>query len=113
MPRRCVGAQVGEPHVGRGTDRQPAAVGADLQAVRRLVGKDRDVVGVAQAVTAHLPEAWVLGYDLYPLDTMAAKKQFVPEAIDKQMLIFFEHDPEIATGYFQEENGKWRVRLEP
>ena len=61
---------------------------------------------------AHVPDVWVMGYDLYPLDTMAAKKQFVPEAIDKQMLVFFEHDPVIAAGYLQEEGGKRRVRLE-
>jgi len=76
-------------------------------------GKTAAFVADLIPTAAHVPDVWVMGYDLYPLDTMAAKKQFVPEAIDKQMLIFFEHDPEIATGYFQEENGKWRVRLEP
>ena len=27
--------------------------------------------------TAHLPDAWMMGYDLYPMDTLAAKQQFV------------------------------------
>ncbi len=27
--------------------------------------------------TAHLPNAWVMGYDLYPLDTLAAKQAFL------------------------------------
>ena len=32
--------------------------------------------------TAHLPDAWIMGYDLYPMDTLAAKKAFVPDAVD-------------------------------
>jgi methylmalonyl-CoA epimerase len=59
--------------------------------------------------TAHLPNAWVMGYDLYPLDTLAVKHAFVQEAIDRDMLVFFEHDPSIAAGYIREENGKRRV----
>jgi methylmalonyl-CoA epimerase len=60
--------------------------------------------------TAHLPNAWVMGYDLYPLDTLAAKRAFVQEAIDRDMLVFFEHDPAIAAGYLRDENGKrWVV----
>jgi methylmalonyl-CoA epimerase len=60
--------------------------------------------------TAHLPNAWVMGYDLYPLDTLAVKRAFVQEATDREMLVFFEHDPSIAAGYIREENGKrWVV----
>jgi methylmalonyl-CoA epimerase len=59
--------------------------------------------------TAHLPNAWVMGYDLYPLDTLAVKHAFVREAIDRDMLVFFEHDPSVAAGYIREENGKRRV----
>jgi methylmalonyl-CoA epimerase len=55
---------------------------------------------------AHLPNAWVMGYDLYPVDTLATKRAFVKEATDRDMLIFFEHDPSITAGYIREENGK-------
>jgi methylmalonyl-CoA epimerase len=75
-------------------------------------GKTAAFVADLIPTAAHVPDVWVMGYDLYPLDTMAAKKQFMPEAIDKQMLVFFEHDPVIAAGYLQEEDGKRRVRLE-
>jgi len=40
------------------------------------------------------------------MDTLAAKQQFVKEAIDKQTLVFFEHDPAIAAGYIREQDGK-------
>jgi methylmalonyl-CoA epimerase len=58
---------------------------------------------------AHLPDPWIMGYDLFPLDTLAAKKAFVKEALDRKMLIFFEHDPAIVAGYLTNDNGKRRV----
>ena len=42
-----------------------------------------------------------MGFDLYPMDTLAAKKQFVKEAIEQQTLVFFEHDPAVAAGYIR------------
>jgi len=58
---------------------------------------------------AHLPDPWIMGYDLFPLDTLAAKSTFVKEAIAQRMLIFFEHDPAMAAGYIESEDGKRRV----
>jgi glyoxylase-like metal-dependent hydrolase (beta-lactamase superfamily II) len=60
---------------------------------------------------AHVDEPWIMGYDLYPMDTLAFKRGFVREAIAGQYLIFFEHDPDIAAGYIREEGG--RKRIEP
>jgi glyoxylase-like metal-dependent hydrolase (beta-lactamase superfamily II) len=59
--------------------------------------------------TAHLDDPWIMGYDLYPMDTLAFKRQFVRDAIEREYLIFFEHDPEVAAGYIREENGRRRV----
>ena len=56
--------------------------------------------------TAHLLDAWIMGYDLYPVDTLMAKKRFVKEAMEKETLVFFEHDPAVAAGYITESNGK-------
>ena len=55
---------------------------------------------------AHIDEAWIMGYDLYPMETLAFKRSFVREAIDREYLIFFEHDPKIAAGYIREKDGK-------
>jgi glyoxylase-like metal-dependent hydrolase (beta-lactamase superfamily II) len=55
---------------------------------------------------AHLPEAWIMGYDLYPLDTLAFKRAFLREAVDGEYLIFFEHDPAIACGTIRTQDGK-------
>jgi methylmalonyl-CoA epimerase len=59
--------------------------------------------------TAHLSPPWIMGYDLYPMDTLAAKKAFLDEAVEKSMLVFFEHDPVVAAGYIREEHGKRRL----
>jgi methylmalonyl-CoA epimerase len=56
--------------------------------------------------TAHLQDPWVMGYDLFPMDTLAFKKRFIREAIEREYLIFFEHDPKVAAGYIRETNGK-------
>jgi glyoxylase-like metal-dependent hydrolase (beta-lactamase superfamily II) len=58
---------------------------------------------------AHIDEAWIMGYDLYPMDTLQFKRTFLREAIDREYLIFFEHDPDIAAGYIREVDGRRRV----
>ena len=57
-------------------------------------------------MTAHLGTPWIMGYDLYPMDTLAAKKAFFTDVAEKQALVFFEHDPEIAAAYIREDKGK-------
>jgi glyoxylase-like metal-dependent hydrolase (beta-lactamase superfamily II) len=56
--------------------------------------------------TAHIDDAWIMGYDLYPMETLDFKRRFIREAIDREYLIFFEHDPEVAAGYIRERNGR-------
>lgn len=57
----------------------------------------------------HVPDPWVMGYDLYPMETLAFKRTFSREAIDGEYVIFFEHDPSLAAGILRESNGKRRV----
>lgn len=56
--------------------------------------------------TAHVDEPWIMGYDLYPMDTFMYKKQFVREAIDREFLVFFEHDPKIAAGIIRQQGNR-------
>ena len=60
--------------------------------------------------TAHLPSSWIMGYDLYPMDTLIAKQALTRDALDRQTLIFFEHDPAVAVGLMTEQDGAlaWR-----
>jgi len=68
----------------------------------------RTAVFVADLIptAAHLENAWVMGYDLFPMDTLAFKRQFIRAAIDREYLIFFEHDPLISAGYIREKDGR-------
>ena len=56
--------------------------------------------------TAHIDEPWIMGYDLYPMETLAFKRAFIREAIDREYLILFEHDPVVSAGYIREKAGK-------
>jgi len=56
--------------------------------------------------TVHIPDPWVMGYDLYPMDTLAFKRAFAREAVEREYLLFFEHEPAMAAGYLREKDGK-------
>lgn len=60
---------------------------------------------------AHLPDTWIMGYDLYPMDTLAAKKAFSDEATARETLVFLEHDPAVAAAFISGPRGKRTLRL--
>lgn len=45
---------------------------------------------------AHLPAAWIMGYDLEPLVTLATKKRILTRAAREHWQLIFEHDPAVA-----------------
>jgi methylmalonyl-CoA epimerase len=59
---------------------------------------------------AHLPDAWIMGFDLHPVDTLAAKQRFVEEAVAAKTLVFFEHDPRVTAAYIIEQDGKRSIQ---
>ncbi|MDP2053250.1 MAG: methylmalonyl-CoA epimerase [Acidobacteriota bacterium] len=59
--------------------------------------------------TAHIPDPWIMGYDLHPMDTLTFKRAFAKEAVEKEYLLFFEHEPSLAAGYLREKDGKRSV----
>jgi len=69
-------------------------------------GKTAVFVADLLPTAAHLPEVWIMGYDLFPIDTLNFKREFLREAVEREYLILFEHDPDIAAGYIREKNGK-------
>jgi glyoxylase-like metal-dependent hydrolase (beta-lactamase superfamily II) len=58
---------------------------------------------------AHVPFAWIMGYDLYPVETLEAKKKLLPRAADERWLCLFYHDPDEPLGRLIEEAGKFRA----
>jgi methylmalonyl-CoA epimerase len=69
-------------------------------------GRAAAFVADMMPTTAHASDAWGMGCDLYPMDMLAAKQEFAKQAVAKDTLVFFEHDPAVAAGYLREENGK-------
>jgi glyoxylase-like metal-dependent hydrolase (beta-lactamase superfamily II) len=73
-----------------------------------IESRGRSAVFVADMfpTSVHMPDAWIMGYDLYPMDTLAFKRTFSREAIEREHVIFFEHDPSLAAGILRERDGK-------
>jgi glyoxylase-like metal-dependent hydrolase (beta-lactamase superfamily II) len=42
---------------------------------------------------AHLPVNYVMAYDIKPLESMRDRQSFLDEAVAKNYILFFEHDP--------------------
>ena len=77
----------------------------------RLERDGRTLFGFADLVPtrAHVPYAWVMGYDLYPVETVQAKKKLLPQAAREKWTCLFYHDPEQALGTIVEDGEKLRV----
>jgi glyoxylase-like metal-dependent hydrolase (beta-lactamase superfamily II) len=55
--------------------------------------------------TAHLPLAWIMGYDLYPVTTLESKKKWFPELVKEGWLALFCHDTKTQAAYLRERSG--------
>lgn len=55
---------------------------------------------------SHLSYPYIMGYDLFPLETLKAKKQLLQRAIEENWLLIFEHDPKVKMGYVKMQLGK-------
>ncbi len=60
--------------------------------------------------TAHLDYPYIMGYDLFPLDTLAAKMTWIPRALEEGMVCVWEHDPTIPVGRIGQEGKRIVVR---
>ncbi|MDE3110895.1 MAG: MBL fold metallo-hydrolase, partial [Acidobacteriota bacterium] len=81
---------------------------ADMQCVK-LTGGGQTAFFFADLVptTAHLPLAWIMGYDLYPVTTLENKKRWIPQVAREGWLALFAHDPLVPAAHLRERGGKW------
>jgi glyoxylase-like metal-dependent hydrolase (beta-lactamase superfamily II) len=56
----------------------------------------------------HLRPAWIMGYDLYPTETLEFKKRILPKALEENWICHFYHDPEMPLCRLTEIDGKIR-----
>jgi glyoxylase-like metal-dependent hydrolase (beta-lactamase superfamily II) len=54
----------------------------------------------------HLALPWIMGYDLYPTETLEFKKRILPQALRENWICLFYHDFETPLCRLTEENGK-------
>ena len=58
---------------------------------------------------SHLKTPYVMGYDLYPKQTMKVKPKVLNQALEEKWLLIFEHSARISAGYLNEDKGKFFV----
>ena len=64
---------------------------------------------------AHLEYAWVMGYDLYPVEVLERKRELLAAAAREGWVLALYHDPTHAFGRVSIETarGRERVTFEP
>ena len=62
----------------------------------RLDRNGQTLFGFADLVPmrAHVPFAWIMGYDLFPVETLEVKKKLLPQAAREGWACLFYHDPD-------------------
>ena len=77
----------------------------------RLQQNGQTMFGFADLVPmrAHVPFAWVMGYDLYPVETVEAKKRLLPQAAREDWMCLFYHEPEQPLCRIVHENEKFKT----
>lgn len=72
-------------------------------------GKKLCFVADLLATHVHVPLAWVMGYDMYPAETLLEKEAFLKRSVKEDFHLYLEHDfykEVIKLGY---EDGKYSV----
>jgi len=85
---------------------------ADIQAVL-LTGGGKTVAFVADLLPTrhHIPLAWIMAYDLYPMKTLETKRSWVPWMAKENWMVVFGHDPDVAVAEFHQRDDK--IEIEP
>ena len=80
----------------------------DMQAIIiRNGGKTACYISDLIPTSAHVEVNWVMGFDLYPLETIESRKRYYSRAIPENWLTMFTHDPEVPWSYLgKDERGK-------
>jgi glyoxylase-like metal-dependent hydrolase (beta-lactamase superfamily II) len=85
---------------------------ASIQAVK-LTGGGKTVFFVADLFPTrhHLPLAWIMAYDLYPLQTLETKRKWMRTIVEDGWIVVFGHDPDVPAATLHE----WedRIAFEP
>ena len=67
----------------------------DAMMLPQIQYKDKTIVYMADLLPSvgHIPLPYVMAYDMFPLQTLNEKKDFLEEAANKEYILYLEHDP--------------------
>ena len=57
----------------------------------------------------HISLPWIMGYDLYPTETLEFKKRVIPQAIKEEWHCLLYHDHDRPIGQLKERDGQTRL----
>lgn len=57
----------------------------------------------------HVPLPWVMGYDMYPTQTLKEKKAFLDDAVQNNWYLFLEHDANQEMITINKKDGKYTI----
>ncbi|HCD52374.1 MAG TPA: MBL fold metallo-hydrolase [Balneolaceae bacterium] len=82
------------------------------QQLPRITDGTKTLIFVADLLPTHvhLPLAWVMGYDMRPLETLDEKARFLNEAIEKEWFLYLEHDIEKEIITISTDGRKYTVK---
>jgi glyoxylase-like metal-dependent hydrolase (beta-lactamase superfamily II) len=85
---------------------------ASIQAVL-ITGGGKTLAFVADLLPTrhHIPLPWIMAYDLYPLQSLETKRQWIPRILAGQWIVVFGHDPDFAAATLHDRDGK--IEVEP
>lgn len=58
----------------------------------------------------HLPFPWIMGFDLYPMETLANKKRIIRSAAEEKWLCLFYHDADAPLYQLTNKEGKFSAK---
>ena len=61
-------------------------------------------------MAAHIPLAWVMAYDLNPVQTIKEKRSLLSRMVDENWTVFFEHDPLKQAGKVAMDGKQYRLK---
>lgn len=74
-------------------------------------GKVAFFLGDLIPTVSHLPLPYIMGYDLFPIQTLETKRWVLDRAFEERWLLLFEHDPLVQAGYVRrDQEGKYVLR---
>jgi len=85
---------------------------ANIQAVT-ISGGGKHLAFVADLFPTrhHISLPWIMAYDLYPLQTLETKRQWIPRLVSQQAFVVFGHDPDVPVATLHQNVDK--IELEP